>query len=591
MEGVRFVDSFRFKLICITIIFILFPTILYAVIYSNLVKNIISKKYSESAIQSVNEAAKNIDFVLSDISEFSNVILANRDFLKALNDIDNTDKVQFRNLLRSFFAARDGIDGIDVLVGEYFFSVGAIKVNEKADQTSTDLLSKSEGQIIWLNTRKEKIKILSGEFDKYYFSLGRKLIDINTLKELGIMTIDIDEAILAKLYSNITSSEEGEVFICKRDGVIISHSDKKRILRNIKNATYASKVLSSQDHSGYVTFKDRKIQQMAIYSTCNVNGWKIVKIIPNKYLYKEIEALQWNLIMTGIVYVLITICLALLFSIKSTGPIIGMMKLMKKAERGNLDVRINTKRKDEIGQLGLSFNNMIGEMKTLINKLVEEERQKKEIELEALHAQINPHFLYNTLNSIKWMAKIQGAKNISDAVTALIKLLRISINLGKDMILLSEEVEYVRNYILIQKLRFNERFTVEYNLDNDCLACYVPKLILQPIVENSIIYGSSNESPERLKIVIKAFRRDDLLLIEISDNGPGIKPEVLKDIFKSPKDANKFSTVGLNNIAQRIKLLYGEAYGIKIFTVENEGTNITIEIPFTKELVQGGPHV
>lgn len=512
-------------------------------------------------------------------------MLANRDFLRALNDMEHTDTVQFRNLLRSFFASRDGIDGIDVLTPHHFFSVGAIKVNEKADQASTDVLEKSEGQIIWLNTRKEKIKILSGEFDKYYFSLGRKLIDLNTLKELGIMTFDIDETALAKLYQNLTSSAGGEVFICDRNGAIISHPDKSRIGQSIQREMYAGAILRTQNRSGYVAFKDQRVKQIAIYATCNINDWKIVKIIPNRYLYKEIEEIEWNLIITGIFYVLITIFLALLFAIKSTGPMIRMMKLMKKAEGGNLDVRININRKDEIGQLGKSFNNMISEMKTLINKLVEEERQKKEIELEALHAQINPHFLYNTLNSIKWMAKIQGAKSVSSAITALVKLLRISINLGSDMILLREEIEYVKNYILIQRLRFNENFIVEYGIADECLLCYVPKLILQPIVENSIIYGSANESPERLRIEIKASRQDQLLLIEITDNGPGIKHEVLQEIFKSEKDKNKFSTVGLNNINQRIQLLYGESFGIKIITAANEGTNILLELPFKTALM------
>lgn len=580
MEGVKFINSFRFKLISSAIVFILFPTILYSIIYSDLVKGVVSKKYSESAIQSVYEAGKNIDFILNDIREFSNVIQANRDFLKALNNADHMDSVQFRNLLRSFFTSRDDIDGIDILAGKDFYSVGAIKVAEKADNATIDILSESDGQIFWINTRREKIKILSGEFDKYYFSLGRKIIDYNTLKELGLMTIDIDEAILVKSYKNLMSGESGEVFICNKDGEIISHPDKYRIGKSIKNEMYAGEILSNQSGSGHISFKDNHVEKIAIYSTCNISGWKIIKIIPYKYLYKEIEEIQWNLIVTGIIYVIITMCLALLFSIKITEPIIRMMKVMKKAERGNLDVRMNMKRKDEIGQLGISFNNMISEMKALIDKLIEEERLKKEIELEALHAQINPHFLYNTLNTIKWMAKIQGAKTVSNALTALIKLLRISINLGKDMILLSDEIEYVKNYILIQKLRFNEKINIDYVIAEECLSCCIPKLILQPIVENSIIYGSEEENSKRLNIEIKAYKTEDILVIEVNDNGPGIKPEVLKNIFKSEKDVNKFSTVGLNNINQRIKLFFGEAYGIKIVTKENEGTHITISLPY-----------
>lgn len=395
MEGVKFINSFRFKLICITIVFILVPIILFSVIYSNLVKGIISKKYSESAIQSVYEAGKNIDFILNDIQEFSNVILANRDFLQALNNGETMDTVQFRNLLRSFYTSRDDIDGIDILTDKNFYSVGAIKVAEKPDYMPVDMLFRTEGEILWVNTRREKIKILSGEFDKYYLSLGRKLIDFNTLKELGLMTIDIDEAVLEKSYKNLMSGEGGQVFICNQDGEIVSHPDKTKIGSSIKDESYAKQILSNQKSSGHASFTDNRVEQIAIYSTCSTNGWKIVKTIPSKYLYKEIEEIQWNLITTGIIYVIITIGLALAFSIKVTEPIIRMMKVMKKAENGNLDVRVTMAGKDEIGQLGTSFNTMISETKSLIEKLIEEERQKKEIELEALHAQINPHFLYN----------------------------------------------------------------------------------------------------------------------------------------------------------------------------------------------------
>jgi two-component system, sensor histidine kinase YesM len=585
MNGVRFIDSLRFKLICITIVFILVPILVVSIIYSNLVKDIISKKYSESAIQSVYEAGKNIDFILNDIREFSNVILTNRDFIKELNNTDNMDTVTFRNLLRSFFTSREDIDGIYVLADGNLYSVGAIKVAEQKEIMPVETLARSEGEIVWINTRQEKIKILSGEFDKHYFSLGRKLIDFNTLKELGLITIDIDESMLEKSYKNLMSGESGQVFICNREGVIVSHPDKGKIGKSIKNEMYAGEILSSQSSSGHISFKDNHVEQIAIYSTCNVNGWKIVKITPYRYLYKEIEEIQWNLIVAGIVYIIITLCLALYLAVRSTEPIIRLMKVMKKAENGNLDVQINMKRKDEIGQLGTSFNNMISEMKMLIDRLVEEERLKKEIELEALHAQINPHFLYNTLNTIKWMAKIQGAKGVSSAITALIKLLRVSINLGKDMILFRDEIEYVENYLVIQKLRFNERVTIEYEIAEECLLCTIPKLILQPIVENSLIYGLEEEEPKQLHIRIKAYKAADRLMIEVSDNGPGIKPEVARNIFKSEKDVNKFSTVGLNNIYQRIKLYFGDAYGIHIVSEENAGTNIIVELPYKTGLL------
>ncbi|AKL95920.1 sensor histidine kinase YesM [Clostridium aceticum] len=579
MDGIKFINSLRFKLISITIVLILFPIMLFSIVYSSLVKDIISKKYTESAVQSVYEAADNIDFILNDIREFSNALLANTDMIRALNDKNNMDAVAFRSLLRSFFTSREDIDGIYVYAGRRVYSVGVNKVAEMEDYMPIGKLSETDGEIIWINTRQEKIKILAGEFDKYYFSLGRKLIDFNTLEELGLLTVDIDEIILENSYKNLVSGDIEQIFIANKYGEIVSHPDKSKIGESIENEVYAQEILMAEKKSGHISFKDHREKKIAIYATCDVNDWKIVKIVPYWYLYKEIDEVQWKLIRVGVIYVIITSFLMLFFSIKTTEPIIKMMKLMKKTENGDLDVQIDTEGKDEIGQLGVSFNNMIAKMRCLINRLVEEERHKKELELEVLHAQINPHFLYNTLNTIRWMAKLQGAKSASNALTALIKLLMISINFGKDMISLEEEIEYVKNYILIQRLRFNERFTIHYSIDEECLSCCIPKLILQPIVENSIIYGLQEEDSEPLNIEIKAYTSQEMLVVEVSDNGPGIKSEVLKNILKSEKDANKFSTVGLNNINQRIKLSFGEAYGIKILTKENQGTNIIVELP------------
>ncbi len=254
-----------------------------------------------------------------------------------------------------------------------------------------------------------------------------------------------------------------------------------------------------------------------------------------------------------------------------------MMAVIKKVEQGDLTVRTEIQSRDELGQLGISLNNMIAEMQVLIDKLVQEEHEKKEVELEALHAQINPHFLYNTLNTIKWMAKIQGNTSVSKSITALIKLLRISTNLGRDMITLREELDYVENYIIIQKLRFNQTVNLTRSIEEECLDLSVPKLILQPIVENSIIYGLQDERQE-INILITGFIKDGQLIIEIHDDGPGIEDEVLKNIFSDSTDKNKFSKVGINNVNHRIRLYCGNEYGLSIKTELGVGTVVQVRL-------------
>ncbi|MDF2614438.1 MAG: sensor histidine kinase [Clostridia bacterium] len=577
MDKVKLINSFRFKIIIIILVCILIPiTFLYTSYYYR-VKEIITKKYSDSAVQSVYEGAENIDFILKDLREFSNIVFINNEINAALNNYSSVSQVEFLNIIRGLFTSRQDIEAISLLVDNKLYSVGAIKLDK--DPEVFDILETTKGECVWVNTSMERTQILSSQFTKYFFSLGRTIVDLNTLEVLGVLKIDINETILEKSYKSLIAEEGSEVFICTQQGDIISHPNKEAIGINIKHKPYMENILSSNEKQGYISYQEDGVEKVAIYSTCDVSGWKLVKAVPTAYLYKEIMQIQGFIILLGIMYFITTITLGLFLAARVTSPIERLMKLMKKVEKGNLDIHAEITSKDEIGQLSSSFNNMIDNMNLMINKSIEEERQKKEMEIEVLRAQINPHFLYNTLNTIKWMAKIQGSTNISNAVSALIKLLRVSISLGKEKILLRDEISYVQNYLVIQRLRFSEKFDIEYIIDEACLNSFVPKLILQPIVENSLIYSTDEDSLETLSITIRAYEDNKVLHISVEDNGPGIHKDILDNILTHKQGIDKFSTVGLNNINQRIKLHYGDEYGIEIKSKVEEGTKVLIRLP------------
>jgi two-component system sensor histidine kinase YesM len=571
--------SFKNKLLVTFILLVFIPIGFIYIIYNNVMKSIITTKYSESAKQSVYEAGNNIDFIIDSIADLSDMVVTNRDFIESLKDSSLESHEELSNILRNFSATNEQVDSMSLIAKGKIYDVGTIKtyVEEGRDIRN---INKTHGELVWIDTIPVKVKILSGEITKNYFSLGRKVIDLNSLMDMGTIFIDVDETILEDSYKNLITEESSELFICNSEGQIISHSNKEIIGKNIGDKSYAVEVLSSDKDVGSIEFKDDEVEKVCIYSNITLSNWKIVKIVSKEYLYKEITNMQRYMFIGGTIYVIITILICLFFSSQISRPMVSMKNMMKKAEEGDLDVRINVDRIDELGELGNSFNNMIGKMNEVVDKLVEEERFKKELELETLHAQINPHFLYNTLNTIKWMAKIQGDKSVSNAVTSLIKLLRVSINLGKEMITLENEIDYVRNYINIQNLRFNEKVNIIYNIDEECLKCTIPKLILQPIVENSLIYGiREDEEEEPLEISIKACIEEDNLIILVKDNGPGISDEDIEKIFSKEKDVNKFSKVGLNNVNQRIKLYCGEEYGINIGNRSKLGTYVKVEVP------------
>ncbi|MGI6148909.1 MAG: sensor histidine kinase [Firmicutes bacterium] len=580
-RSIKFYHSLRFRLSLVILIFTIFPSVALYMVYVGYVKEVIAENYIESAVQSVSSVGQHMSYVFNDMVEFSNVILTNRDFTRALNYPEEVDVGSFRSLIRSFFTSREDIDGIYVYTPQDTYYVGAVK-SADVRRSVEERLAHTSGEVVWIETKPERINIFSGQYTKYYFSLARKLIDLDTLQELGYLTIDIDELTLERLYRNLVAEGEGEVFVVTEGGYVISHTDKSMIGTFLADHPYMQTILSAPQEHGFVSFRLNDRDYFAIYSVCNSFRWRIVRTIPADYLFRRLDTTHRIILAALVLCCLIAMTAVVVFSVKTTQPITDMMHLMKQAERGNLSVRVNTARADEIGQLGVSFNHMIEKVDALIRQLVQEEREKKEMELEVLRAQINPHFLYNSLNTIRLMAKIQGDKSIAGAITALIKLLRISVDLGRDLIVLQDEIEYVKNYILLQRLRFNQRFSVEYFIDDDCLDCLVPKLILQPIVENSIIYGSENDGKSDLRIVISAAQADGLLTLSVVDNGPGIDGETLQRIFKGERDKNRFSTAGLNNVNQRVQIYFGTDYGVQVDSELNSWTKVTVTMPVKK---------
>lgn len=572
MNSIKVFNSLRAKLIIMAVVLILIPVTVMSLIYSLTVKDIIKNKYTETAIQSVSETGEKINFILNDIQEFSTVITSNPELLYMLNHRYEYRVDEFERVLRNFILSRDDIEVIDLIQQDTYYSVGAKKVNWM--KRISPELEESSGQPLWLPTKSEEIEILSGKFKRNYFTIARKVVDFNTLDTYGYLLIDLEEMTLEQAYGELKDSDNTEVMICDAQGNIISHTDKSKIGSSIKEEPYAREVLADKTGHNYTIYQS----EVAIYSTIETNGWKLIKTIPTEYMYGELYRIQRYLLIGGVLYSILIILYFLFFSFRYTEPMMKMMGVIKKVEQGDLSARTEVKTSDEVGQLGHSLNNMIGEMQKLIDQLIREEQEKKEVELEALHAQINPHFLYNTLNTIKWMAKIQGNNSVSKAITALVKLLRISTNLGRDMISLNEEIDYVKNYMVIQKLRFNKAMHVDYHIDENCRNIMVPKLILQPIVENSIIYGMEDETKE-LHTRIDAYLDNDQLMIEIQDDGPGIEPEILKTIFVNDSSKSKFSKVGLNNVNQRIKLYCGAEYGLKIETEPGRGTRVFMNLP------------
>ncbi len=574
MKIIKEKHSLRNQFFKATALLIILSLVIFMVMFQNF-KQTIKKQYGESEKQSVIVTGNNIDNILNDVENISNSIISNQELIY---NIKKGEIAQLVDNLYNYYISSNIIEGIYVITPGGYHQVGA-ELKDGVKNFPRYELDNTTGEIIWFPTIEKNVKILSGSMTKRYFSMGRKIIDIYSLKELGYINIEVDESVLTGALTDL-HEESSNIFICDAMGNIIAGTDHefKRIDNN--NSSFFSTMVGDSQPN-YVSYLENGKKYVAIYSPFNYGKWYIVKTVPEAVLYAEINKMQLYFIAGGIVSLFVMFYLSLIYTRKITKPIEVMMNQMKEVEAGNLDVRVESNVYNELDNLSENFNHMLNQIKKLMDDIVTVEHNKNELELEVLHAQINPHFLYNTLNTIRWMAKIKGEDSIADALVALVKLLRVSISFGYSMISLQDEIEYIENYILIQRLRFNQLFEVHYDIKEEHKSLSIPKLILQPIVENSLIYGIDEADKREEPIIIKIFTRevDGHLEIVVKDNGSGIEKEVLDNIFKQDQSINKFSKVGLNNVNQRLKVYLGDSYGLQIVSSVGVGTTVIISVP------------
>lgn len=254
-----------------------------------------------------------------------------------------------------------------------------------------------------------------------------------------------------------------------------------------------------------------------------------------------------------------------------TRPLVDMCREMDQVSRGRLDVSMEDQRYYETSLLVNHFNNMVEELQRLVEKVRQTEQEKQRVEMEVLEAQVNPHFIYNTLEAVKWMAIAQKSPNIPQVITALVKLLTMSISVKTKTVTVREELDYLKQYLLLMEFRFNNNYRVIYQIDPETQEAETVKMVLQPLVENAIFHGFSNQSGE-IRITICA--RDGVLIMEVQDNGCGFD-----DTREKPPRRRSFTGVGTANIHSRIQLQYGEEYGLKLWSEPGKGTRVTIRQP------------
>lgn len=406
-------------------------------------------------------------------------------------------------------------------------------------------------------------------------SLSTELKSRGDGAKLGIFLIDLNFSVMNDMLQDIRLGQRGYLFIIDSKGKIIYHPQQQLIYSNLKDEQIAE-VLTVQND----TFTSGEGDNLKMYTVQDSGfGWKIVGVSYMNELVGNQKEIRLSFIVLGLVCMMLAVIISFFLSQRIGQPLKQLQNYMKEMEKGNFNIQVPVPTTIEIGRLARAFNIMVGKIKELMIQVVQDQELKRKNEISALQAQINPHFLYNTLDSIIWMAESKKTQEVVLMTSALAKLFRASISNGEELVTIETELEHITNYLKIQKMRYKNKLDYQIEISESIRQYKTIKNILQPIVENAIYHGiKMKRGPGLITITSEEMESDIMLIVE--DNGSGMGPQKLSGLLVYSEQGHRAERgVGVSNVHGRLKLYYGPQYGLKFQSVLGEGTMVYIRIP------------
>ena len=570
------------------ILFLLIISLIFSLAFSSRIDKT-TKDYTNQIISQVNS---NIEYYFEEMEQIATIANYDYEIQKRLKAdlLSNTElyrsNLTVSNLLDDMSIMREDIEAILIFTND-----GSIIVNKSAGKLNKNYNFKPQswykqavqtsGSSVTIKPHKQSY---ISDSNNLVFSLSRSINNFDSEEQIGIILIDLNIEALNSICSSVQLGEEGYIMIIDEESNVIYHPDYSYMYRTW-DEMYIKEVFKADDiliqdalESDFGSFK-RKLEnetKYVIYQKMASTGWTILGIVPQSVIVQQQRQITLLIVIIGILCVLIAILVTFVLSSRVFKPINQLKKTMALAEHGNLNVSVEESHYTEIDALNTSFNQMIMRIQTLMEKVVWEEREKRKAELKVLQAQINPHFLYNTLDSIHWMAEC-NSKEAVVMVDSLAKLFRLSLSKGRQFITVKEEIEHVRNYLTIQSMRYKGKFDYKIDVEESLLNYKTLKLILQPLVENAIYHGIKNKR-KKGNLLIRCTMCLNNILFQVMDDGIGMDEDMLENIFNQ-NESNQLSGVGINNVNERIKLCYGQEYGLDFYSKKSIGTVVDIWLP------------
>ena len=541
-----------------------------------------SSEYTHTIIQQMNQ---NIDSYIDYMENIAYLISSNEDVQDYLFDekIDNEGRYRILNQLQTILDSRSDIRNVGIISknGRMLINDGSKSVNQDLDLNTQEwyatALEKPNGPIL---TSSHVQHIISGE-RPWVITLSRGIRDRSGSGEKeGVFFIDLNYSAISELCDQSTVGTKGYAFILDAKGNIVYHPQQQQLYNELQTENISLIMDTDEDTVLTGTGNDGKLYSI---SRSEKTGWTVVDCTNVKELLSKSRQAQSVYVLTAIILVIVALLFSRFMARSITLPIQKLRDSMKKVQEGDFSVSdVVVDSKNEIGSLTKSFDVMTHRIHELMEQNVHEQEEKRKSELKALQSQINPHFLYNTLDSIIWMAEGKKNEEVVLMTASLARLLRQSICNVDEVVPIANEVEYARGYLTIQKMRYKDK--LEFQIEVDSSILYIPliKLVLQPIIENAIYHGLKYKESKGL-LIVKGFMKDGNAVLQVIDDGVGMDEETLAHIYDKHKVNYHSNGVGVYNVQKRLKLYYGEDYGITYTSELGKGTTATITIPGRQE--------
>jgi len=542
----------------------------------------------------------NLESYLDDIDQLTLSLYNNPDFINFLKSTHQEEHYYsidiVKNVILTLLYAEDNIERVHIAFtnddrilsasrrSTVIFSNKIKKVNEESYEKA-----RNSPYNLYIEPTHRQQFTSKNETNKNVISMHRSFTDMPSDEVLAYITLEITPEKIYEISENLYERDAEEFYLLTPEGDLIYRSDST----DEQDHKWIAEILKKENESGTFEWKDDSFNGVIIYDqiASSVGEWRLVKRVPYVTLYESAFHVAGINIGFGIIGLSLVVLATLFVSLKITSPIKALLYNIQEIERGNMNVPFESFGDDEIGILGKRFKEMIDKINHLINREYKLQLENKTNQLKVLQSQINPHFLYNALQSIGTVALKNKVPQIYSLVTHLSKIMRYGINMDEDMVPLIKEINYNKAFLLLQKERFGEHLEYEIEVDDEVNQVKVPKMLLQPIIENYFKHGFDiRDGIGTIKVECK--KEENLLHISVSDNGIGIDENRIKEIYRQFKegiqnDGEEPTNIGLKNVYTRLRLYYGELAHFNLENKKEGGLLVTIKLPIR---VDGGKH-